>query len=78
MGSPFAPILPGKPPAPVKFVDPSNAATLSLKKVYVEYAARLGKTGNGLRPEEVTAGSRLANIIGKMLCLSHGAFPFWY
>ena len=37
---------------------------LRLKKQYRAANERIGKTGAGLKPEDVTPGSEIANLIG--------------
>jgi hypothetical protein len=37
---------------------------ISLKKQYRATNERIGKTGAGLKPEDVTPGSEIANLIG--------------
>ena len=37
-----------------------------LKKQYRAVNERIGKTGTGLKPEDVTPGSEIANIIGML------------
>ena len=43
-----------------------------LKKQYRATNERIGKTGAGLKPEDVTPGSEIANIIGTLA--SYGIF----
>jgi hypothetical protein len=41
-----------------------------LKKQYRAANERIGKTGAGLNPEDITPGSNIANIIGLYFLLS--------